>query len=141
MVSAIVPGYLYAKIPVSAALKNYKENRRNWKKALLLVQFVINVFLVAMMLVIAKQYQKAMNDDPGYEFENLVGCSFDSMASSDINRFIEKIKGMPEVIDIERSYDFPAGGASGNNIFSMEGGQYRPLPCMSSVRELLRHHS
>ena len=127
MVSAIVPGYLYAKIPVSAALKNYKENRRNWKKALLLVQFVINVFLVAMMLVIAKQYQKAMNDDPGYEFENLVGCSFDSMASSDINRFIEKIKGMPEVIDIERSYGFPAGGASGNNIFSMEGGQYKEL--------------
>ncbi len=126
-VSAIVPGYLYAKIPVSAALKNYKENRRNWKKALLLVQFVINIFLVAMMLVIAKQYQKAMNDDPGYEFENLVGCSFDSMASSDINRFIEKIKGMPEVIDIERSYGFPAGSASGNNIYSMEGGQYKEL--------------
>ena len=127
IISAIIPGYLYAKIPVSAALKNYKENRRNWKQALLLVQFVINVFLVSMMLVIAKQYQKAMNDDPGYEFENLVGCSFDSMTSSDINRFIEKIKGMPEVIDIERSYGFPAGSASGNNIYSMSGGQYKEL--------------
>lgn len=121
-VSAIVPGYLYAKIPVSAALKNYKENRRNWKKALLLVQFVINVFLVAMMLVIAKQYQKAMNDDPGYEFENLVGCSFDSMPGSEIKPFIERVKELPEVIDIERSHDFPAGGASGNNIFTLENG-------------------
>lgn len=126
MVSAIVPGYLYAKIPVSAALKNYKENRRNWKKALLLVQFVINVFLVAMMLVIAKQYQKAMNDDPGYEFENLVGCSFDSMTSNQINRFVEKVSELPEVIDVERSYDFPAGGASGNNIY-LSGGQYMEL--------------
>ena len=121
-VSAIVPGYLYAKIPVSAALKNYKENRRNWKKALLLVQFVINVFLIAMMLVIAKQYQKAMNDDPGYEFENLVGCSFDSMPGSEIKPFIERVKELPEVIDIERSHDFPAGGASGNNIFTLENG-------------------
>ena len=122
IISAMVPGYLYAKIPVSAALKNYKENRRNWKKALLLVQFVINVFLIAMMLVIAKQYQKAMNDDPGYEFENLVGCSFDSMTSSEIRPFMERVSELPEVIDIERSHDFPAGGASGNNIFTLENG-------------------
>lgn len=126
IVSALVPGYLYSKIPVSAALKNYKENRRNWKKALLLVQFAINVFLVAMMLVIAKQYDKAMNDDPGYEFENLVGCSFDSMSSSDINRFIDEVEKLPEVIDIERSYGFPAGGASGNNVFLSED-QYMEL--------------
>lgn len=126
IVSALVPGYLYSKIPVSAALKNYKENRRNWKKALLLVQFAINVFLVAMMLVIAKQYDKAMNDDPGYEFENLVGCSFDSMSSSDINRFIDEVEKLPEVIDIERSYGFPAGEASGNNVF-LSGDQYMEL--------------
>lgn len=126
IVSALVPGYLYSKIPVSAALKNYKENRRNWKKALLLVQFAINVFLVAMMLVIAKQYDKAMNDDPGYEFENLVGCSFDSMSSSDINHFIDEVEKLPEVIDIERSYGFPAGGASGNNVF-LSGDQYMEL--------------
>ncbi|MBR2128597.1 MAG: ABC transporter permease [Bacteroidales bacterium] len=126
IISAMIPGYLYAKIPVSAALKNYKENRRNWKKALLLVQFVINVFLVAMMLVIAKQYQKAMNDDPGYEFENLVGCSFDSMTSGDIRPFVERVAELPEVIDIERSYGFPAGGASGNNVF-LSGGQYMEL--------------
>jgi putative ABC transport system permease protein len=125
VVSAIIPGYLYAKIPVSAALKNYKENRRNWKKALLLVQFSINVFLLAMMLVIAKQYQKEMNDNPGYEFENLIGCRFDGMSNSDINRFIEKVKGLSEVIDIERSYGFPSESASGNNIYSMSGGEYR----------------
>lgn len=126
IVSALIPGYLYSKIPVSAALKNYKENRRNWKKALLLVQFAINVFLVVMMLVIAKQYDKAMNDDPGYEFENLVGCSFDSMSSSDINRFIDEVEKLPEVIDIERSYGFPAGRASGNNVF-LSGDQYMEL--------------
>lgn len=125
VVSAIIPGYLYAKIPVSAALKNYKENRRNWKKALLLVQFSINVFLLAMMLVIAKQYQKAMNDNPGYEFENLIGCRFDGMSSSDINMFIEKVKGLSEVIDIERSDGFPSESARGNNIYSMSGGEYR----------------
>ena len=53
-------------------------------------------------------------------------CSFDSMTSSEIRPFMEKVAGLPEVIDIERSYGFPAGGASGNNVF-LSGGQYMEL--------------
>lgn len=117
MVSAIVPGYLYSKIPVSAALRNYKESRRNWKQALLLVQFVINIFLVTILLVIAKQYDKAVNYDPGYSFDNLVGCSLNGMTSTEINRFTDEVAKLPEVTDIERSYDFPLGGSSGDNVY------------------------
>ncbi len=117
IVSAIVPGYLYSKIPVSAALRNYTENRRKWKLALLLVQFIINIFLVSMMLVIAGQYDKAVNDDPGYAFENLIGCHLAGMSPAEINRLTSEIAGLPQVTVIERSYDFPAGGANGDNIY------------------------
>ncbi len=117
LISALIPGYLYSKIPVSAALRNYKENRRNWKLALLLVQFIINIFLVSMMFVIAMQYRKAIYDKPGYEYENLIGCDLSGMSVREINRLTDKIAELSEVTDIERSYDFPAGGASGDNIY------------------------
>lgn len=35
LVSTIVPGYLYDKIPVGVAFRNYRENKRKWKLALL----------------------------------------------------------------------------------------------------------
>ena len=31
LIAAIVPGYLYSKIPAGAAIKNYRENKKIWK--------------------------------------------------------------------------------------------------------------
>ena len=49
-VSGFMPGSLYARIPVASAFRNYRENKRIWKKALLLVQFVATGFLVTMLV-------------------------------------------------------------------------------------------
>ena len=71
LVSIVVPAELYQRIPVYAALKNYTENSRRWKLGLLGVQVFINVLLVAMMLVIGRQYEKVMSSDPGYDSKDL----------------------------------------------------------------------
>ena len=71
IISIVVPAELYQRIPVYAALKNYTENSRNWKLALLGVQVLINVFLVVMMLIIGRQYQKVTHADTGYDYDNL----------------------------------------------------------------------
>ena len=71
VISIVVPAELYQRIPVYAALKNYTENSRNWKLGLLGVQVLINVFLVVMMLIIGRQYQKVSNADTGYDYKNL----------------------------------------------------------------------
>ena len=96
VISIIVPAELYKRIPVDAALKNYTENSRRWKLGLLGVQVLINVFLVVMMLIIGRQYQKVSNSNPGYDYENLEGLS--------------------EVTGVATSYNLPYRGASGNNV-------------------------
>ena len=69
-VSGFMPGSLYARIPVASAFRNYRENKRIWKKVLLLVQFVATGFLVTMLVFVARQYTFMVNDRPGYAYEN-----------------------------------------------------------------------
>ena len=71
-IAAVVPGYLYSKIPAGAAIRNYKENKRVWKLALLFIQTSICALLLPLLFVISTQYERAINDKPGYEYENLL---------------------------------------------------------------------
>lgn len=117
LVSTIVPGYLYDKIPVGVAFRNYRENRRKWKLALLWVQFAINIFLVCFMFVIAAQYDKALNDRPGYTYENVLYYNVRGVDQLQASRSIAAISSNPEVVDVERCYGLPFDYCSGNNIY------------------------
>ena len=116
VISIVVPAELYQRIPVDAALKNYTENSRRWKLGLLGVQILINVFLVVMMLIIGRQYQRVSHSDPGYDYKNLYyidifGGSRDQQALA-----VRVLEALPEVIGVAASYNLPFQGASGNNV-------------------------
>ena len=116
VISIVVPAELYQRIPVDAALKNYTENSRRWKLGLLGVQVLINVFLVVMMLIIGRQYQRVSHSDPGYDYKNLYyidifGGSRDQQALA-----VRALEALPEVIGVAASYNLPFQGASGNNV-------------------------
>ena len=102
VISIVVPAELYKRIPVDAALKNYTENSRRWKLGLLGVQVLINVFLVVMMLIIGRQYQKVSNSNPGYDYENLF---YIDIFGSDYQEHVRAVQ-----------YNLPYRGASGNNV-------------------------
>lgn len=121
LVSALLPGYLYNKIPVSVAFMNYKENKRKWKLCLLFVQFIINVFLLSFVFIIAAQYDKALNDDPGYNYDNVLYYNVRGVDNIQASRSVEVISSLPEVIDVERAYTLPFDYCSGNNVY-LPGG-------------------
>lgn len=121
LVSALLPGYLYNKIPVSVAFMNYKENKRKWKLCLLFVQFIINVFLLSFVFIIAAQYDKALNDDPGYNYENVLYYNVRGVDNVQASRSVEVISSLPEVVDVERAYTLPFDYCSGNNVY-LPGG-------------------
>lgn len=121
LVSALLPGYLYNKIPVSVAFMNYKENKRKWKLCLLFVQFIINVFLLSFVFIIAAQYDKALNDDPGYNYENVLYYNVRGVDKVQASRSVEVISSLPEVVDVERAYTLPFDYCSGNNVY-LPGG-------------------
>lgn len=117
LVSALLPGYLYNKIPVSVAFMNYKENKRKWKLCLLFIQFIINVFLLSFVFIIAAQYDKALNDDPGYNYDNVLYYNVRGVDNVQASRSVEVISSLPEVIDVERAYTLPFDYCSGNDVY------------------------
>ena len=118
LVSALLPGYLYNKIPVSVAFMNYKENKRKWKLCLLFIQFIINVFLLSFVFIIAAQYDKALNDDPGYNYENVLYYNVRGVDNVQASRSVEVISSsLPEVVDVERAYTLPFDYCSGNDVY------------------------
>ena len=116
VISIVVPAELYQRIPVYAALKNYTENSRHWKLGLLGVQVLINVFLVVMMLIIGRQYQKVSNADTGYDYKDLYYFDlFDGDRQAQV-RAVETLKRLPEVSGVAASYNLPYMGSNGDNV-------------------------
>lgn len=120
IVAAFVPAKLYSNIPVASAIRNYKENKRLWKLALLFVQICVCAFLMSLVLVIGSQYNKAINDKPGYEYENLIFANFRGTDRSVHQAVIDKLRTVPGVEDVQMSYTIPLEWSSGNNVFLWE---------------------
>ncbi len=117
LISIVVPAELYQRIPVYAALKNYTENSRRWKLGLLGVQVLINVFLVVMMIIIGRQYQKLSHADTGYDYDNLYYISlFDGNRQAQ-RLAVETLSSLPEVSAVAACYNLPYRGSSGDNVY------------------------
>ena len=117
LVSIVVPAELYQRVPVYAALKNYTENSRHWKLGLLGVQVLINVFLVVMMLIIGRQYQKVANADTGYDYKNLYYFDMFDRDRQALTRAFQTLKSIPEVTGVAAAYNLPFEGSNGDNVY------------------------
>ena len=117
IISIVVPAELYQRIPVYAALKNYTENSRAWKLGLLGVQVLINVFLVVMMIIIGRQYQKVTHADTGYDYDNLYYISLFDGDRQAITRAVRALEGLPEVSGVAAAYNLPFEGSNGDNVY------------------------
>ena len=117
VISIVVPAELYQRIPVYAALKNYTENSRNWKLGLLGVQVLINVFLVVMMLIIGRQYQKVSNADTGYDYKNLYYFDMFDGDRQALTRAAQTLRNLPEVSAVAAAYNLPFEGSNGDNVY------------------------
>ena len=117
VISIVVPAELYQRIPVYAALKNYTENSRNWKLGLLGVQVLINVFLVVMMLIIGRQYQKVSNADTGYDYKNLYYFDMFDGDRQALTWAAQTLRSLPEVSAVAAAYNLPFEGSSGDNVY------------------------
>ncbi len=117
VISIVVPAELYQRIPVYAALKNYTETSRAWKLGLLGVQVLINVFLVVMMLIIGRQYQKVSNADTGYDYKNLYYFDMFDGDRQALVRASETLRSLPEVGAVAAAYNLPFEGSNGDNVY------------------------
>ena len=114
--SGIVPARIFARIPVSSAFRNFKESRRKWKLGLLFLQFIAAAFLITLLVIIGRQYNSMVNDNPGYVYENLLYCNTSGVTKVERQKAIEELKRIPEVQAVATCSTLPMFGASGNNV-------------------------
>lgn len=115
-VAAFVPGYLYARIPVAAAFRNFPENKRYWKLGLLFTQFIAAGFFVTLLMIIDRQYRFMLNDDPGYAYDNLVYTNLSGVDRELRQKALEEIKRLPNVKEATTSSALLFNGVPGNSI-------------------------
>ncbi len=121
MLTAMVPGYLYSRIPVSVMVKKYDASKKRWKLALLLVQFIINIVLVVLVLVIMSQHHKAIRSDMGYSYENVLYFKTAGADDQKMQSCVDELRKFPEVLHVARSYGMPILGSSGDNVHDPDG--------------------
>ncbi|MCQ2237089.1 MAG: ABC transporter permease [Bacteroidales bacterium] len=113
-ITAGVPTYIFSKIPVAAAFRNFKESKKNWKLVLLFVQFASTACIVGLLVTVTWQYNYIEKLDRGYDYEkimmvNCTGVSVDQQAA-----LMSDIRKMPGVEYVSSCFDLPFG-LSGNN--------------------------
>ena len=70
-IAGFMPGYVYARIPVTQVFRRYTEGKRSWKRGLLFVQFVGVAFICGMLLTTVWQYHDLMSRSVGFRSEGL----------------------------------------------------------------------
>ena len=65
IVGGVLPGRLFARIPVSQVFRRYTEGKKGWKRPLLFVQFAGVAFISGLMCVVMSQYQYVLKKGYG----------------------------------------------------------------------------
>ena len=112
VLSVVVPGVLYTRVPVWQAIRHFTLNMRHWKLFLLSLQVAVNVFIVTMLLVVTGQYEYLANEDLGYNYKNLYYIDAQTVKMRDL--VVNKLNAMPEVEGVEACAILPYQFAEGN---------------------------
>ena len=116
VVGGVLPGRLFARIPVSQVFRRYSEGKKGWKRPLLLIQFCGVALICGVMCVVFGQYQYVRYKDMGYNPKGLV-CGelyLDEEAGRDAA--YQFFKGLPYVEAVSSAEGTPIYGYSGNFI-------------------------
>lgn len=116
LVTGLVPGILFARIPVISAFRRSRESRRIWKLSLLFLQFAAAGLLVSLLIAIGRQHRFMLDSDPGYSFDRLAFCPVPGQDSAARVRIVEEIGKLPEVERVSSCSCLPLHGMAGNNI-------------------------
>lgn len=116
LIIGLVPGVLFARIPVTFAFRRSMESRRIWKLSLLFLQFAAAGLLVSLLIAIGRQHRFMLDSDPGYSFDRLAFCPVPGQDSATRVRIVEEIGKLPEVERVSSCSCLPLHGMAGNNV-------------------------
>ena len=121
VVGGVLPGQLFARIPVTQVFRRYTEGKKGWKRPLLFVQFGGVAFICGLMGMIMLQYQYVMNKDMGFTVDRVAMTSLGNNSEEQSRNFVTFFKSLPYVEDVAGAMGDPLQGYSGTMIDSESG--------------------
>ena len=117
LIAAWIPGRAFQSIPIAVAFRNYVDNKKIWKRTLLFLQIVLASLLISLLSLIAMQYNRWINDDPGFDYGQLVGCPMSGVPYSTRNALLQSVSSVPGVEIAGTADETMLFGCSGNNVY------------------------
>lgn len=71
LLAGVLPGQMFARIPVTQVFRRYTDDKRSWKRGLLFVQFLGMAFILAMLTTSVYQYHDLTTRDMGFKADGL----------------------------------------------------------------------
>lgn len=118
IVAGVLPGRMFARIPVTQVFRRYTEGKQGWKRPLLFVQFAGVSFILGLLCVVIIQYQQTVNYDVGYQQEGLA-TAYQRFENKEVAR--QTIANLPMVEGVTFSWEDIGTGLSGNGITDANG--------------------
>lgn len=104
LMAGVVPGRIYARIPVTQVFRCYTDGKRSWKRGLLTVQFIGVSFIGGLLLTTVWQYHDLMTRSVGFRAEGL--------AVGTVTGNIERAQGVADAIRREPYVEAVAGSGT-----------------------------
>ncbi len=118
IVAAWIPGKTFQGIPIAVAFRNYADHKKLWKQVLLFLQMALASLLITLLSLVALQYTRWTNADPGYDYEQLVGCYLSGVPRDTRYALMQAVESVPGVEEVGTVEDpLILGGSSGNNVY------------------------
>jgi putative ABC transport system permease protein len=116
-VGGFVPGYIYYKVPVTAAFRGVHEARRRWKLVMLSVEFLVVTIMFCLLAVVQQQYHEVTHENMGYDYSHLAVVTVDKAPSNQKRQAMASLRSLPFIEQVTTASTLPIEGTSGNNIY------------------------
>ena len=107
IVGGILPGRLFARIPVSQVFRRYTEGKKGWKRPLLFVQFAGVAFICGLMYVVMAQYNYVKDKDMGYNPQRVAIGSIYFGGEEESGPALQFFRGLPYVEEVSSAVSTP----------------------------------
>lgn len=123
LIIGLIPAYLFSRIPVSLVFRSLTMMRSSWKIALLFSQLLITTFLLSLLVVVSRQYNVMVHDNPGYSYERLLYFDTKGISNQEKQKLMDLLQTNPQVEMVSTSDCLPFNPASGNNVSPIDSNE------------------
>lgn len=113
LVGGVLPGRLFAHIPVTQVFRRYTEGKKGWKRPLLFIQFAGVAFICGLMCMVMMQYHYVMSKDMGFKTKR-IACTYQYFNSAEeSDNAYNYFRSIPYIANVSSAYGNPLDGYSG----------------------------